>query len=79
MAWNDDIQGQPAVPRMIGADLSPYPYISGYGLAQRITAFALPAGVELTALGFRNRKGMDVLIATQRLGKPRSNFLGAWR
>lgn len=75
MAWNDDIQGQPAVPRMIGADLSPYPYISGYGLAQRITAFALPAGVELTALGFRNRKGMDVLIATQRLGKPRSNFL----
>lgn len=75
MAWTDDIHGQPAVPRVIGADLSPYPYISGYGLAQRITAFALPAGAELTALGFRNRKGMDVLIATQRLGKPRSNFL----
>lgn len=75
MAWTDDIHGQPAVPRVVGADLSPYPYISGYGLAQRITAFALPAGAELTALGFRNRKGMDVLIATQRLGKPRSNFL----
>lgn len=26
MSWSHDIEGQPAVPRVIGADLSPYPY-----------------------------------------------------
>ncbi len=77
MSWFHEIEGQPIVPRVIGADLSPYPYISGYGLVQRIARFALPTGGELAALGLKNRKGLDVLLATQRAGKTRSTLLGA--
>jgi len=77
MSWSHDIEGQPAVPRVIGADLSPYPYISGFGLAQRIATFALLSGGELARLGLKNRTGLDVLLATQRHGKARSTFLCA--
>lgn len=77
MRWQQEIRGQPAVPRLVGADVTPYPYISGFGLAQRIVTFAWPTGGELALLGLRNRRALDVMVATQRLGKPRSTLLRA--
>ncbi len=77
MNWSRLVDGQPRVPRVIGADISPYPYISGYGLVQRISAFALPTGSELAALGLKNRKYLDVLAATQRPGRAQSALVCA--
>lgn len=57
---------------MVGADLTPYPYISGYGLALRIVSFSLPIAGELVKIGFANRRGLDVLLHTQRPGKSRN-------
>ena len=70
MAWADVIQARPAQPAVLGADLAPYPYLSGYGLMQRITRLASPLPSQVSALGFRNRKVTDVLLTTQRLSKP---------
>lgn len=70
MAWADVIQARPAQPAVLGAELEPYPYLSGYGLMQRITRLAAPLPSQVSALGFRNRKVADVLLATQRRGKP---------
>lgn len=77
MAWHDVIQGGPALPALLGAELEPYPYISGYGLLRRMTQLGRLMGVELTALGIRNRVASDALIATQRPGAPKAGLLHA--
>jgi len=77
MAWRDVIQGGPALPALLGADLEPYPYISGYGLLRRMTQLGRLMGGELTALGIRNRVTSDALTATQRPGAPKSGLLHA--
>lgn len=65
------------MPAMLGAELEPYPYISGYGLLRRMTQLGRLLGVELTALGFRNRVTADALTATQRPGVPRDGLIKA--
>lgn len=77
MPWRDIIEGAPALPMLLGADLEPYPYISGYGLLRRMTQLGRLMGVELTALGFRNRLSSDALISTQRSGAPKTKLLAA--
>lgn len=77
MAWRDVIQGGPALPAFLGAELEPYPYISGYGLLRRMTQLGRLMGVELTALGIRNRVTSDALTATQRPGAPKAGLLHA--
>lgn len=77
MAWHDVIQGAPALPALLGAELEPYPYISGYGLLRRMTQLGRLMGVELTALGIRNRVTSDALTATQRTGAPKAGLLHA--
>lgn len=77
MAWSTVIQGGPASPLFLGAELEPYPYISGYGLLRRMTQLGRLMGVELTALGIRNRGTSDALTATQRYGAPKSGLLQA--
>lgn len=77
MAWRDVIQGGPALPALLGAELEPYPYISGYGLLRRMTQLGRLMGVELTALGIRNRVTSDALTATQRPGAPKAGLLHA--
>lgn len=77
MAWCDVIQGRPALPALLGAELEPYPYISGYGLLRRMTQLGRLMGVELTALGIRNRVTSDALTATQRPGAPKAGLLHA--
>ena len=71
MAWRDVIHGGPALPALLGAELEPYPYISGYGLLRRMTQLGRLMGVELTALGIRNRVTSDALTVTQRPGVPK--------
>ncbi len=65
------------MPLLLGAELEPYPYISGYGLLRRMTQLGRLMGVELTALGIRNRVTSDALIATQRPGAPKARLLQA--
>ena len=77
MTWRDVIQGGPALPVLLGAELEPYPYISGYGLLRRMTHLGRLMGVELTALGIRNRVTSDALTVTQRPGVPKSRLLHA--
>ena len=77
MAWRDVIHGGPALPALLGAELEPYPYISGYGLLRRMTQLGRLMGVELTALGIRNRVTSDALVATQRPGAPKAGLLHA--
>uniref|UniRef100_UPI001A7EA4F7 hypothetical protein n=1 Tax=Streptococcus agalactiae TaxID=1311 RepID=UPI001A7EA4F7 len=77
MAWRDVIHGGPALPDLLGAELEPYPYISGYGLLRRMTQLGRLMGVELTALGIRNRVTSDALVATQRPGAPKAGLLHA--
>lgn len=77
MAWREVIQAGPASPAPLGAELEPYPYISGYGLLRRMTQLGRLMGVELTALGIRNRVTFDALAATQRSGTPKAGLLRA--
>ena len=77
MAWRDVIQGGPTSPALLGAELEPYPYISGYGLLRRMTQLGRLMGVELTAIGIRNRVTTDALIATQRPGAPKAGLIHA--
>ncbi len=77
MAWSTIIRGGPALPLFLGAELEPYPFISGYGLLRRMTRLGRLMGVELTALGIRNRVTSDALAATQRYGAPKTRLLQA--
>jgi len=77
MSWTDMIAHASDVPTLVGADLLPYPYISGYGLALRVAAFSLPSNGELNRLGFVNRRGVDVLQLTQRPSRSRNAFIFA--
>lgn len=75
MGWSDIIKGGPSVPALLGAEVDPYPYISGYGLLRRLTQLGRLMGVELTAIGVRNRVTTDTLLATQRPGALRNKLL----
>lgn len=75
MSWSAIIQARPQVPVLPGAELEPYPYLSGYGLMQRVTRLACPQACELGKLGFRNHQVADVLLATQRRSTPTQGLL----
>lgn len=75
MAWSDIIQAQPVIPAALGAELEPYPYLSGFGLLQRITHLTTCSPSQVAGLGFRNRNTVDVLLATQRFSKSRDLLL----
>ncbi|KAF1721006.1 hypothetical protein CSC76_16695 [Pseudoxanthomonas mexicana] len=75
MSWSAIIQARPQMPALPGAELEPYPYLSGYGLMQRVTRLATPMSSELSKLGFRNHQVADVLLATQRRSKPTLSLL----
>ncbi len=77
MSWADMIANAPGAPAFVGADLQPYPYISGYALALRVAAFSLPSNGELSRLGFANRREVDVLNVTQRPCGSRTKFIRA--
>lgn len=74
--WRAAIRKAPDPPLFIGADLEPFPFISGFGLLWRMTRLALLMPVELSALEIRNRKSIDVL---QVLGRPSSHRNGLLR
>lgn len=75
MAWADIIRARPAIPAALGAELEPYPYLSGFGLVHRITRLTACLPSQVSALGFRNRNVADVLLATQRASKPQATLL----
>ncbi len=75
MPWSDYLPAPASTAPMIGAELTCYPYISGFGLAQRIVTLALPSPSDMVRLGFRNRASMDVLLATQSRSKTRFSLL----
>lgn len=76
MAWGDCLKGaHEAAP--VGAEIAPYPYISGLGLLTRMTRLGALTGPEITALGFRNRASIDVQFATQELRAPARSLLTA--
>ncbi|MBB3814756.1 hypothetical protein FHY12_000201 [Xanthomonas arboricola] len=75
MGWTDIIRGRPTIPAALGAELEPFPYLSGFGLVHRITRLTCSLPSHVSQLGFRNRKVADVLQATQRPGKPRDALL----
>ncbi|KAG1389606.1 hypothetical protein G6F59_015482 [Rhizopus arrhizus] len=61
MPWSDYLPAPASPAPMLGAELTCYPYISGFGLAQRIVTLALPSPSDMVRLGFRNRASMDGL------------------
>lgn len=75
MGWSDIIQARPAIPAALGADLEPFPYLSGFGLLHRVTRLAAPLPSQVGLLGFRNRNVADVLLTTQTPSKPRDTLL----
>ncbi|WP_447939554.1 hypothetical protein [Pseudoxanthomonas mexicana] len=75
MVWADIIRARPKIPAALGAELEPYPYLSGFGLVQRVTRLTSLLPSHVSRLGFRNRKVVDVLQATQRRSKPRDALL----
>ncbi|KRA50243.1 hypothetical protein [Pseudoxanthomonas sp. Root630] len=76
MGWAEIIHARPALPAALGAEVEPYPYLSGFGLVHRVTRLATPLPSQVTStLGFRNRQVTDVLLATQRPTQARSTFL----
>lgn len=76
MGWAEIIQARPALPSALGADVEPYPYLSGFGLVHRVTRLATPLPSQVTStLGFRNRQVTDVLLATQTPTQARSTLL----
>ncbi|MBD9477405.1 hypothetical protein [Pseudoxanthomonas sp. PXM02] len=76
MGWAEIIHARPALPAALGAELEPYPYLSGFGLVHRVTRLATPLPSQVTStLGFRNRQVTDVLLATQTPTQARSTFL----
>lgn len=77
MSWQDVIRGMPIFPALIGGELEPYPFISGYGMLRRMTHLGRLMGVELTAVGIRNRVATDVLTATQKPGAVKQGLLRA--
>lgn len=77
MAWSDVFNGAPATGARPDADLGPYPYISGFGLLQRVTRLGMLQPAEVSQLGFRNRATMDVLAGTQQARAPRNRLVEA--
>ena len=76
MSWCDVIHGA-RTSAIIGAELEPYPYISGFGLLMRLTRLGALTPPEISAFGFRNRSAVDVLTATQQLRAPARLMLQA--
>lgn len=64
--WNSVVQPGPEPPRFIGADLEPFPFISGFGLLWRMTRLAHLMPVELSSIGMRNRPTLDILSVLAR-------------
>lgn len=75
--WRAAIRKAPDPPLFIGADLEPFPFISGFGLLWRMTRLAHLMPVELTALEIRNRKSIDVLQVLGRSSSHRNGLVRA--
>lgn len=76
MSWIDVLKGaSKAAP--VGAEVAPYPYISGFGLLTRMTRLGVLTGPEITRLGFRDRSTLDVARCTQLLQAPARTLLTA--
>lgn len=76
MAWKELLRDVPdRAP--VGAEVDPYPYISGFGLLTRMTRLGALTGPEITGLGFRNRSTIDVQLTTQLLRTPAQTMLVA--
>lgn len=68
----DTLLSKPKRPTLLGADLHIYPYLSGYGLLQRICRLMMLDQRELiSSLGLRLREGADLLALTQRPSRVR--------
>lgn len=77
MRWQDVIEGAPASGAPVGAELGPYPFLSGYGLVMRTSRLGVLTPPELSAMGLRNRATLDVLQATQTPRAPCRQLLEA--
>lgn len=77
MRWLDVIEGAPASGAPVGAELGPYPFLSGYGLVMRTSRLGVLTPPELSAMGLRNRATLDVLQATQTPRAPCLQLLEA--
>ncbi len=77
-SWSEIVASRLDQPCLLGAEIEPYPFISGYGLLLRITRLTCPERTEIfSLLGLRFRSDLDVLFATQLAGKQRTRFLSA--
>lgn len=77
MRWLDVIEGARPSGAPVGAELGPYPFLSGYGLVVRTSRLGVLMPPELSAMGLRNRETLDVLQATQTPRAPCRQLLEA--
>lgn len=67
------LPSEPKRPELLGADFDTYPYLSGYGLLQRVCRLmALDRRELASSLGLRLREGADLLALTQRPSRARN-------
>ncbi|MGY4516235.1 hypothetical protein ACVWWW_001803 [Lysobacter sp. HA18] len=76
MDWQSVLAGRRACP-LLGAELDPFPYISGYGCALRTTRLGVLTSQEITAMGLRGSSRLDVLVATQQRRSAKLRMLRA--
>lgn len=74
--WACVIKGAPTPPVLLGAELEPYPFVSGFGLLWRIARLGRLMPGELRSLGIY-RRATDVLAITSRPGKSRTTCIRA--
>jgi hypothetical protein len=60
-AMNSSRAVNPSTPRIVGAEHEFYPYISGYGVLQRIVALGMPTSEQLMIMGVRRKTGRSML------------------
>ena len=67
----------PSTPRIVGAEHEFYPYISGYGVLQRIVALGMPTSEQLMIMGVRRKTGRSMLRPLLLPGRVQDTFASA--
>lgn len=73
--WQERLAARSMRPELPGAELEPFPYISGYGLLIRLTRLTAIEPCDMFAtLGIRMRQGLGLMAAVHRRGLSQSRF-----
>ena len=75
-SWTAHLAPRIPKPGLLGAELEPFPFISGFGIAWRVCRLSCLENKELfTALGLRKSADLNLLQACHRMGATRTRFV----